>query len=297
MAFRDALALTEDDTRDQVARLTRLGDALLALALASEETEYLNEAAASFRKAADSLAARASDIAESLAGLGMTHAELARRGDRASLPEAIKSLRAALSETPVDDEARPRRLAALADALLLGYQVDGYRGNLTEAAQLLGTAAALPSVEDGAPARYYRSLASVYELRFDSSGDPHDLNSAADAYRNAIANSSDSMVDDLADIELTYANVLTRLNRNGEAANVLRDMSARLADSLGRAAPRTLAARLSLAFALVQSGEAAEAVSVLDDLIPAQARKLGDDHPETRAARELRRTLRGEPRL
>ena len=287
-AIGEALKLTPDSGREQAARRNELAAGYAARADITQSAADLRAAADAYRHAAENLAASTADRAEGLAGLGSSLCALARRGEPAPLPEAVRSLRAAVSQTPADDAARPRRLAALADALLQRFALNHSRTELTEAADLLERAAAGAPPGSDERAGYLAELGLTYERRYRAAQMPQDLGLAANALRQAAAIKS---FPDITSIQTSYARILVAQALYGEAGKVLQDVVTRLAGAYGQDDPRTLAARLELARAFTMAGMTADAVAVLDDLIPEQIRVHGPDSQETHAARDLRHEL------
>jgi hypothetical protein len=188
--LRQAIELTDAGSRELSARLNELAAMLAQQASVLADADGLRDAAALYRRAAAGAAARATDRAESLAGLGTALCELARRGEPGAVREAVGSLRSAISETPEDDPAQPARLAALAAALLLRSDLSQSRPELTEAAQLLELAAAQAPPDSPKRARYLTELGLTYERRYHLGRTPQDLFLAADAQRHASAAAS-----------------------------------------------------------------------------------------------------------
>jgi tetratricopeptide (TPR) repeat protein len=302
-ALGQALRLTPEDSGDLAARCNALAAAHLARATAAQGREAgppgasdddagavsdLEAAAGLCRQAAASPVARLADQAASLAGLGSALLELARRGTPDLLPEAVRSLRAAVAQTPTDDAERPLRLATLAAALLARFEANRSRTELTEAAYLLGQAAASAPSGSQERARYLTELGLTYERRYGVAGMSLDLALASDALRQAAAIHS---ALNLTGIETAYARILVARAMYQEAGAVLRDVITRLADTHGQGDPRTLAAQLELARVFAEAGMVADAVALLDAVIPGQIRIHGPDSPQAQAARELRREL------
>jgi hypothetical protein len=190
-AMREALELTPGESTKRSARLNELAAALADRATVTgqpaQQTADLHAAADAYRQAADHQAAAAADRAEGLAGLGAVLRELARRGEPDALPEAVRSLRAAVSQTSEDDPARSRRLALLAGALLQRFDMQPTRAELTEAVHLFGLAAAAAPALSAEQARYLTDLARTYQRRHEMAHMPQDLVLAADALRQAAA--------------------------------------------------------------------------------------------------------------
>jgi hypothetical protein len=292
-AMRAALEITPEDSAEHAFRLNELAAALAARAAVHPEgagarAAALREAADVYRRAADSMTARSADRAESLAGLGSSLYDLACDGDAAALPEAVRSLRSAVSQTSGDDPARPRRQAALADALLLRFSQNQSRHELTEAAHFLELAVAGAPPGSSERARYLTALGLTYERRYEVARMPHDLALAAAALRQA---STIASAEDIPRIRLSFARILNAQAMHQEAGRVLHVAITQLANELGQDHPRTLAARLELARVYAQGEMTADAISVLDDLIPVIDRVQGPDSPQARAARGLKREL------
>ncbi len=292
-ALGEALAHTTADTAQQAARLAELGATLMDAAIVQQaagedSAATLATAADSYRAAAAIRAASTRVRAESLARLGIALCEMASRGDSAVPPEAVRSLRLAVAQTPDDDPELPGRLAALARAQLLRSESSDYRGELTEATLLLAQAAAAAPAGSQQQAEYFAALGAAHERRYARSLAEQDLTAAASAYRAATAIPA---VQQRVDWQYALGRILNSVRRYREAANVLADVVDRLNSGIGQAGAVALDARLALANALAGDGRIADAGSVLDDLIPLQDRVLGTDHPDTRAARALRATL------
>lgn len=185
--MRSAVRLTPETSADLASRQAELGAGYLARATASGDARDLRAAAAAYRHAADVPSARATDIAESRAGLGIALRELARRGDVDVLPEAVRSLRIAVSETPENEPARSTRLAALADALLVRSELSASQAELAETAHLLNLAASLSSAGSSDRALYLEKLSDVYERRYQQTNRAQDRLLAREASRKAMA--------------------------------------------------------------------------------------------------------------
>jgi tetratricopeptide (TPR) repeat protein len=287
-ALREALGLSPEGGREQAARRNALAAVHLARATNTEDASDLRTAADIYRQVGASEMVRITDRADSLAGLGRALLELARLGAPDTLPEAVRSLRAAVSQTLEEDTERPQRLAALADALLQRFELNRNRSELTEAAYLLGQAAASAPTGSEERARYLTELGLTYERRYGVARMSQDLALASDALRQAAAIHS---APNLTGIETAYARILVARTMYQEAGKVLQDVVTRLASTHGRDDPRTLAAQLELARVFAEAGMLADAVAILDELIPGQIRVHGPDSPQAHAARNLRREL------
>lgn len=183
----EVLELTPDNSGDLAARRIERAAAVMGKASITGNETDLRAAAAAYRQAAEEPSASPEEVAESRAGLGVALCGLARRGDSGVLPEAVRSLRVAVAETPENHKARPSRLASLAAALMLRFARDAGHAQLTEAAHLLTLAAdaAPPGSQDRS--RYLNELGTVYQRRYDLTHHEPDLFLARETFAKAEA--------------------------------------------------------------------------------------------------------------
>jgi hypothetical protein len=213
-SMRAALELTAENRAEHSARLNGLAATLALRSAITGSVSDLREAVNVYQRAAGSIMARVADHAESLAGLGTALCEVARGGESHVLTEAIRSLRAAVSQTNEDDPARPHRLAALAKALLLRFELNQNRSELTEAAYFLGLAVKSASPDTAEQARYLHELGLTYERRYDLASMSQDLVLATDALRQA---SAIAAAENLTGIQTAFARILRARQRRVEA--------------------------------------------------------------------------------